>query len=126
VNSLKQTRPELVHHLVPDALWELFRQVVPVAVVRRPQGGGRRRADDRQVLAAIVYVARTGRAWRHIPECFGVSWPTVYRRFADWSQAQVWTRLLQLVAELHHENDELNWARRVIGAVYSRAARDGR
>ncbi|MFG3555678.1 transposase [Micromonospora sp. NPDC047557] len=62
---------------------KLFRQVVPVTVVRRPQGGGRRRADDRQVLAAIVYLVRTGRAWRHIPESFGVSWPTDYRRFAQ-------------------------------------------
>ncbi|MGV9537676.1 hypothetical protein ACWDR9_29035, partial [Streptosporangium sandarakinum] len=25
----------------------------------RPQGGGRRRADDRMILAAIVYVATT-------------------------------------------------------------------
>ncbi|MFB6439771.1 hypothetical protein ACFCVY_23780 [Streptomyces sp. NPDC056411] len=30
----------------------------------RPQGGGRRRHGDRQVLAAIVFVATTGCTWR--------------------------------------------------------------
>ncbi len=49
----------LVERLVPDELWKLFRRVVPPSVVRRPQGGGRRRAGDREVLAAIVFVAST-------------------------------------------------------------------
>jgi hypothetical protein len=44
----------MVERLVPDELWELFERVVPPKPTR-PQGGGRRRYDDRQVLAAIVY-----------------------------------------------------------------------
>jgi transposase len=56
----------MVERLVPDALWELFQQVVPAAPVR-PQGGGRRRYGDRQVLAAIVFVATTGCTWRQLP-----------------------------------------------------------
>lgn len=32
----------LAERLVPDELWELFRRVVPEAVVVRPQGGDRR------------------------------------------------------------------------------------
>ncbi|MGS2620096.1 transposase [Micromonospora sp. LZ34] len=125
MKTSEQTGSELVHHLVPDELWELFRQIVPVKIVRRPQGGGRRRADDRQALAAIVYVTSTGRAWRQVPENFGVCWPTVYRRFAEWSQAHVWTRLLRLIADRHGERDDLNWSRQAIGAVCSRAAKDG-
>ncbi|CAM5644812.1 hypothetical protein SMICM304S_01864 [Streptomyces microflavus] len=49
----------IVERLVPDELWELFQRVVPEAP-SRPQGGGRRRHGDREVLAAIVFVATSG------------------------------------------------------------------
>ncbi|MER7578161.1 IS5/IS1182 family transposase, partial [Streptomyces sp. NPDC126514] len=39
----------IVERLVPDELWELFERVVPPAP-SRPQGGGRRRYADREVL----------------------------------------------------------------------------
>uniref|UniRef100_UPI003EBCD621 transposase n=1 Tax=Nonomuraea sp. bgisy094 TaxID=3413781 RepID=UPI003EBCD621 len=51
--------------LVPDELWELFQRVMPLPA-KRPQGGGRRRADDRLILAAIVFVATTGCTWRQL------------------------------------------------------------
>ncbi|RAG81768.1 IS5/IS1182 family transposase, partial [Streptacidiphilus pinicola] len=50
----------LAERLVPDELWELFRRVVPPTEVVRPQGGGRRRAGDREVLTAIIFVATSG------------------------------------------------------------------
>ncbi|MFJ2935974.1 transposase [Streptomyces sp. NPDC087219] len=62
---------------MPDELWELFRRVVPETVVIRPQGGGRRRAGDRECLAAIVFVATSGCTWRQVPPLFGPAWPTV-------------------------------------------------
>jgi transposase len=49
----------MVGRLVPDRLWELSQRMVPAAPVR-PQGGGRRRYSDREVLAAILFVATTG------------------------------------------------------------------
>ncbi|MEZ3179454.1 hypothetical protein KYY02_12365 [Streptomyces pimonensis] len=49
----------MVERLVPDESWELFQRVVPPAP-SRPQGGGRRRYGDREVLAAIALVATTG------------------------------------------------------------------
>ncbi|WP_436846183.1 transposase [Streptomyces shenzhenensis] len=51
---------------MPDELWELFQQVVPEAPTR-PQGGGRRRHGDREVPAAIVFVATSGRTWQQLP-----------------------------------------------------------
>ncbi|MER7878133.1 transposase [Streptomyces solisilvae] len=56
----------VVQRLVPDELWELFQPVVPEAP-SRPQGGGRRRHGDREVLAAIVFVATSGRTWQQLP-----------------------------------------------------------
>jgi transposase len=56
----------------------------------RAQGGGRRRCEDRAVLAAIIFVAASGCTWRQAPPVFGASWRTVHRRFTDWSTARVW------------------------------------
>ncbi len=75
---------KLVERLAPERLWVLFRRVVPPTVMR-PQGGGRRRAVDRDALAAIIFVATSGCTWRQLPPVFGSAWPTVYRRFAQWS-----------------------------------------
>nr|WP_218924760.1 transposase [Streptomyces sp. st115] len=63
----------MVERLVPDELGELFQQVVPEAP-SRPQGGGRRRHGDREVVAAIVFVALSGCAWQQLPSVsFGPS-----------------------------------------------------
>lgn len=65
----------IVERLVPDELWELFQRVVPEAPTR-PQGGGRRRHGDREVLAAIVFVATSGCTWQQLPSAsFGPSGP---------------------------------------------------
>ncbi|MFD8635386.1 transposase, partial [Streptomyces sp. NPDC059656] len=74
--------------LVPDGLWELFQRVVPEAPTR-PLGGGRPRHGDREVLAAIVFVATSGCTRRQLPPCFGPSGPTAHRRFSEWSKARV-------------------------------------
>ncbi|MCX5103236.1 IS5 family transposase [Streptomyces sp. NBC_00439] len=77
---------DLVERLVPDELWVLFRRVVPPTEMKRPQGGGRRRAGDREALATIVFVATSGCTWRQLPPVFGPCWQTVDRRFAQWSR----------------------------------------
>ncbi|WP_107064542.1 transposase [Streptomyces sp. NRRL S-118] len=43
-------------------------------------GRSRRPADDRAVLAAIIWVATTGCTWRRLPPVFGTSWQMVHRR----------------------------------------------
>ncbi|WP_435841734.1 hypothetical protein [Streptomyces griseofuscus] len=51
----------LVERLVAQKLWELFRRMVPPTEMVRQQGGGKKRvADDREVLAGIVFVATSG------------------------------------------------------------------
>lgn len=56
----------IVERLVPDELWVLLQRVVPEAP-SRPQGVGRRRHGDRDVLAAIVFVATSGRTRQQLP-----------------------------------------------------------
>ncbi|MFE0346840.1 IS5 family transposase [Streptomyces griseoluteus] len=114
---------DLVQRLVPDELWELFRRVVPPTEVIRPQGGGRRRAGDRETLAAIIFVATSGCTWRQLPPVFGPAWPTVYRRFAQWSRARVWARLHRVILDELGALGELDWSRCAIDSVSVRAAK---
>nr|WP_274380673.1 IS5 family transposase [Streptomyces sp. ACT-1] len=73
---------------MPDELWELFQRVVP-ETSSRPQGGGRRRHGDREVLAAIVFVATSGCTWQQLPSAsFGPSGATAHRRFSEWSKGE--------------------------------------
>ncbi|MFF2570983.1 IS5 family transposase [Streptomyces sp. NPDC058084] len=114
---------DLVEGLVPENLWVLFRRVVPPTEVKRPQGGGRRRADDREALAAIIFVATAGCTWRQLPPVFGPAWPTVYRRFAQWSRDRVWARLHRVILDELGARGELDWSRCAIDSVSMRAAK---
>ncbi|MFH8435463.1 IS5 family transposase [Streptomyces sp. NPDC018007] len=115
----------IVERLVPDELWELFQRVVP-EVPSRPQGGGRRRHGDREVLAAIVFVATSGCTWRQLPSAsFGPSGATAHRRFSEWSKARVWAKLHRLVLDELGARGELDWSRCAIDSVNMRALKKG-
>nr|WP_159474214.1 IS5 family transposase [Streptomyces caniferus] len=116
---------DLVERLVPEELWTLFRRVVPPTEAIRPQGGGRRRAGDRECLAAIIFVATSGCTWRQLPPVFGPCWQTVYRRFARWSRDRVWARLHRVVLDDLGARGELDWSRCAIDSVSVRAAKGG-
>ena len=115
----------IVERLVPDELWELFQRVVPEAP-SRPQGGGRRRHGDREVLAAIVFVATSGCTWQQLPSAsFGPSGATAHRRFAEWTKARVWAKLYRLVLDELGARGELDWSRCAIDSVNMRALKRG-
>ncbi|MFE3373920.1 IS5 family transposase [Streptomyces sp. NPDC059173] len=111
----------IVERLVPDELWALFQRVVPEAP-SRPQGGGRRRYGDREVLAAIVFVATSGCTWQQLPSAsFGPSGATAHRRFSEWSKARVWAKLHRLLLDELGARGELDWSRCAIDSVNMRA-----
>ncbi|MPY60618.1 IS5 family transposase [Streptomyces spongiae] len=111
---------DVIETLVPETLWKLFRRVVPSAPMR-PQGGGRRRSGDREVLAAIIFVATTGCTWRQLPPVFGPSGPTAHRCFTEWSAARVWAKPHRLVLDELGARGELDWSLCAIDPVNMRA-----
>jgi transposase len=96
---------------------------VPPAL-SRPQGGGRRRYGDREVLAVIMFVATSGCTWRQLPLSFGPSGPA-HRRFTEWSKDRLWAKLHRLVLDKLGAHGELDWSRCAIDSVNMRALKRG-
>ncbi|MFF6988205.1 IS5 family transposase [Streptomyces sp. NPDC010273] len=92
--------------LVPDGLWARVAPLLPPAPERRRQHPGRLRVSDRAAFAGIMYVLRTGVAWRDVPaEAVGCSGVTAWRRLRGWTEAGVWPRLRSvLLTELRRAN----------------------
>ena len=50
--------------------------------------------DLRRMVAAMMWVERTGCSWRTLPAQFG-PWQDVYSRYYRWRKAGLWARILQ-------------------------------
>jgi putative transposase len=68
-----------------DAQWDLLAPLLPPA----PWWGRPRAVDMREVLNAILYVARTGIQWRALPHDFP-KWRTVYYYVRTYIDGAVW------------------------------------
>jgi transposase len=108
----------------PQSLWQVAYQLIPPHP-KRHQGGGRRRGDDRAVLAAILYVLGTGCSWRALPESFGVTRPTAHRRFGEWTRAGFFTSLHQAILDLLGVAGRVDWSRAAVDSIHVRALKRG-
>lgn len=110
--------------LVSDRLWETVRPLLP-SEPPKPRGG-RPRLDDRAVLSGIVYVLKTGIPWRMLPEEFGCSGATCWRRLRDWQKAGVWGGLLKALRDLLGQRDDVDWSRGALDSASIPAKRGAR
>jgi transposase len=83
----------MAKELLPDELWQEVEPLLPPHPPASPKGG-RPPVDDRDALAGILFVLKTGIPWQALPtEVFGVSGSSCWRRFDEWTQAGVWPEL---------------------------------
>ena len=70
---------------VTDEQWRLIEPSIPP-----PKWGGRpREVDLREVINGILYVNRTGCAWRHLPHDFP-PWGTVHWYYREFRIHGIW------------------------------------
>jgi transposase len=69
-------------HAISDADWDRVKDLLPG---RPGQHGGVAR-DNRRFLDAVLWIARTGAAWRDLPDRLG-KWNSQWRRFDRWAGA---------------------------------------
>lgn len=77
-----------------DAEWAILSPLLPPA---RP--GGRPRAVDlRRILNGLLYLVRSGCAWRYLPRDYG-PWSTVYHYFRSWRNDGRWEQIHRCLRE---------------------------
>ena len=84
-------------HALTDAQWRRLQAVLP-----RQKAGPSATRGDRLFIEAVLYRAKTGMAWRDLPERFG-PWKSVYNRFANWVRQGHWAAIFR---ELQYEVDD--------------------
>jgi transposase len=87
----------MIRKILRDDQWERIEQMLPGKKTDR----GQTAADNRLFVEAVWWIARTGSPWRDLPDEFGF-WNSVYKRFARWSDAEIWHRVF---AELCKDAD---------------------
>lgn len=89
-------------HELTDEQWRAIEVLLP------PSGAaGRPRVDDRRVINGMLFKAKTGVAWRDLPERYG-PWKTIYNRFWRWSRDGTLTVLVRQVRVIAEAIDELD------------------
>ncbi len=110
--------------LVSDDLWEVVEPLLPV--IRRSPMGGRPPVGNREALAGILFVLRTGIPWQMLPPEMGCgSGMTCWRRLRDWQESGVWDQLHQLLLDQLNAADRINWSRAVVDSSSVRAVLGG-
>jgi transposase len=80
---------------VTDEEWEVIGPLLSLE-----QGRGCRPAqDNRPYFEGMMWIARTGVQWRHLPDEYG-KWNSVFRRYRRWVTTGVFDAMLETLAEL--------------------------
>lgn len=110
--------------LVPDELWK---RVEPLLPHRRRKGGrGRPPREDGACLRGIIFVLRTGIAWRDLPaEVFGCSGATCWRRLREWNRAGVFEELQRVLLNELGQKGLIDWSRASFDSSSVRAVKGG-
>lgn len=80
---------------VTDEEWAVIGSLLPAERGR----WGRPAQDNRRYFEGMLWIARTGSQWRHLPDEYG-KWNSVFRRFRRWVGTGVFDALLETLCDL--------------------------
>ena len=82
----------MAFELLPDELWTEIAPLLPEPKAK-PKGG-RPPIANRAALLGIVFILRTGAAWRMLPKELGCgSGVSCWRRLRDWTRLGIWVQV---------------------------------
>lgn len=98
---------------ISEEVWAQVRKQLPrppkTPRRKKDRKGGRPRASDRRSFGAILWMVRSGRQWRELPERFG-SPRTALRRLASWSRSWRLEALFRAYLDAADDKEVLRWA----------------
>lgn len=115
--DLDQLQPELTNEqwsLISD----LFRDESP------GPNGGRPRASSRACFEGILWVLRSGARWKDLPSRFP-SYPTCWRRLAQWSAEGIWDKALRRLLRKLDRRGKIEWSEGFADATFASAKKGG-
>jgi putative transposase len=107
---------------VPDEVWD--KVALLIAKYDPPARTGRRRSDERAALDGIVYRARSGVQWNHLPACFGDD-SSVHRALQRWVACGLLERLWALLLAECEELGGVDWRWQAADGVMGKARHGG-
>lgn len=84
---------------ISDEDWQRIEPLLP----GKAGDPGRTAEDNRRFINAVLWIARSGAAWRDLPERYG-KYNSVYQRFNRWSKTGVWQRVFAAL-----QDPDLEW-----------------
>jgi transposase len=110
--------------LVPDELWH---EIEPLLPVQKPKPkGGRPPISNRAALLGIVFVLRTGAAWRMLPKELGCgSGVSCWRRLRDWTRLGIWPEVHNRLLNTLNKLGQIDLSRAVVDSQSMRAVFGG-
>ncbi len=100
-----QTHPTRYPTDLTDEEWNQIKSLVPAPKSGKGKRGRPINLERRTLLNAILYVVRSGCAWRLLPRDFG-PWQTVYGYFRQWSQDWTWTFIHDALRDFLRKTEE--------------------
>jgi len=76
-----------------DEQWDIIKPLIPEPP-KRPDGRGRPRRDNREILNGILWIMRTGAQWKDMPDRYP-PYQTCHRRFQEWVRLGVFEDILR-------------------------------
>jgi transposase len=115
----------MAKQLIDDSLWAIIQPLLPKRI-RRRKYPGRKPVSDRAALTGILFVLKSGMAWRDLPLELGCgSGMTCWRRLRDWQKAGVWEKLHRELLHRLHRAERIDWSRAVVDSSNVRAVFGG-
>ena len=112
--------------LVDDKLWELVEPLLPPPKLRRYRYPGRKPLDNRKALTGILFVLKTGIAWRDLPSEMGCGCGVAcWSRLHYWHQCGVWERLKEVLLGTLNYAGQIDWSRAAVDSSSVRALKGG-
>lgn len=107
----------MVRHRLTDDEWECIKDVFPPAAKT-----GRPPRDRREMVDAMLWMLRSGAAWRDLPSEFG-PWQSVWHLYNAWNKNGTLDEILQRLRAAHIDAGDIDEELWCIDGTSIRAAR---